>query len=598
MNKREIINKIKELENLSKEERNYLVNIVNYSKQYGLVWENKPEQVEEELKTKLPVLKELKDKAIIKDTEEENYPNHLLIEGDNLHALTTLTFTHEKSIDIIYIDPPYNTGNKDDFIYNDHYVDKEDTYRHSKWLSFMNKRLEIAKRLLKDDGVIFCSIGDDEIAQLTLLFNEIFTEQNQLGIIARVAKTAGDQGKYFAPSKDYILAYAKNIDFVPAFKDTVDESLFKKTETEGERKGEKYRDDVAFYQSSQKDLRPNQRYYIEAPDGTLLIPPGKTFPEKNIDAELVSQVEGDKRWRWTVETYIKNKHLLVFKRTKKSPLLDENGNRAKYNVYTKSYLKDRSEKGKSPRDFLDQFINRKGADFIKQYDIDFNYSKPVELIEHIIKITNKPKDITILDFFAGSGTTLHATLRLNATDKGERKCIITTNNENNICTNVTYPRSERIIKPYTNKKGKEMPFFPNNNLRYFKCDFVERKPSLKNKKELTKLSTGLLCIKENCFYDVTSELNKEKWNKLFTNRENLYTYVVYDDLHIEQAVKDLTNFIEKKDIKPQIKVYVFSNGQYPYTEDFEDILEYVELCALPDVIYKAYQNVLPKINKL
>jgi len=127
-------------------------------------------------------------------------------------------FYTRKKNDIIYIDPPYNTGKKDDFIYNDHYVDKEDTYRHSKWLSFMNKRLEIAKRLLKDDGVIFCSIGDDEIAQLTLLFNEIFTEQNQLGIIARVAKTAGDKGKYFAPSKDYILVYAKNKDFLPAFK--------------------------------------------------------------------------------------------------------------------------------------------------------------------------------------------------------------------------------------------------------------------------------------------------------------------------------------------------------------------------------------------
>ena len=163
------------------------------------MWEDKPEEVEEQLRENLPVLKEVKDKAIING---EEHPNHILIEGDNLHALTALTFTHEGKIDVIYIDPPYNTGSKEDFIYNDHYVDKEDTFRHSKWLSFMHRRLKLAKVLLKEDGVIFCSIGDDEISQLTLLFNEVFTENNKLGIIARVAKTSGDKGSYFAPSKD------------------------------------------------------------------------------------------------------------------------------------------------------------------------------------------------------------------------------------------------------------------------------------------------------------------------------------------------------------------------------------------------------------
>ena len=343
MNKRNLINKVKELAGLTKDEKNYLTNIVNYSKEYGLVWENKPEDVEEELKTKLPILKEVKKKAIIKDTKKENYPNHVLIEGDNLHALTTLKFTHEKAIDIIYIDPPYNTGNKDDFIYNDHYIDKEDTFRHSKWLSFMSKRLEIAKKLLKDDGVIFCSIGDDEISQLTLLFNEIFTENNKLGIIARVAKTAGDKGKYFAPSKDYILAYSKNKDILTQFKDTVNENLFKKTENKGNRKGEKYRDDVAFYQSS-LDTRPNQRYYIKAPDGSFLIPPGNTFPPKKEDGCKAVPQEGDKVWRWADTTYenSESKELLVFKKSKQTPLLNEKGEQAEYNIYTKSYLKDRS----------------------------------------------------------------------------------------------------------------------------------------------------------------------------------------------------------------------------------------------------------------
>src|SRR5690606_14206480 len=147
---------------LSQDERAYLINLVNTKKKYGLVWEDKPEDVEEQLRENLPVLKEVKEKAIVNGDE---HPNHILIEGDNLHALTALSFTHEGKIDVIYIDPPYNTGNKD-FKYNDSFVDREDSYRHSKWLSFMFKRLQIAKRLLSDNGIVFISIDDNEQAQL------------------------------------------------------------------------------------------------------------------------------------------------------------------------------------------------------------------------------------------------------------------------------------------------------------------------------------------------------------------------------------------------------------------------------------------------
>jgi adenine-specific DNA-methyltransferase len=597
MNKKDILDKIKSLDGLSNEERAYLVNLVNTKKKYGLVWEDKPEAVEEQLRTKLPILKEVKERAIINDTETEKHPNHILIEGDNLHALTALTFTHENKIDLIYIDPPYNTGSKEDFIYNDHYVDKEDAFRHSKWLSFMCKRLELAKGLLKEDGVMFCSIGDDENSQLTLLLNEIFTENNKLGAVTRLAKPADDQGNYFSSSKDYVLAYAKNIKELNRFQDAVNESLYKKIEKEGPRLGEKYRDDVAFYQAA-LGVRPNLRYYIECPDGSLVIPPGNNFPTEKIDgAQSIPQSEEDKCWRWSLEKYNKDKHLLVFKKTKKSPLLDENGRQAKYNIYTKSYLSDRAKKGSSPRDYLDQFINRKGADLIKQYDIKFSYSKPYDLVEHLIKITNKPKDITILDFFAGSGTTLHSVLSLNQSDKGKRKCIITTNNENFICDNVTYPRVERIIKSYTNQKGKGMPFFPNNNLHYYQCDFVEREPSLANKRQLTHLAAELLCIKEDCYQEVTRALNTESWNKLFTNGKGQFVYVVYDDLYIEEAVEALTQFVTQEAPESKIKVYVFANGQYAYAEEFEDIAENITLAALPDAIYKAYQNVLPKENK-
>lgn len=599
MNKKDLLHKLKEVAGLSKDEKAYLVNLINTKKKYGLVWEDKPEDVEEALRTKLPILKEVKERAIINDTDEEKHPNHILIEGDNLHALTALTFTHENKIDLIYIDPPYNTGSKDDFKYNDHYVDKEDTFRHSKWLSFMAKRLRIAKRLMKDDSVIFCSIGDDEISQLTLLFNEVFAEDNRLGIIARVAKTAGDKGSYFAPSKDYVIAYSKNKDLVAHFKDEVDSTLFKKTEKDGDRKGESYRDDVAFYQSSLDPMRGcvNQRYYVKCPDGTLVIPPGSVFPtEKTDGAKLPPSTKDDKVWRWSDSTYQLKKHLLVFKKTKRSPLLDENGNRSKYNIYTKSYLSDRADKGKSPRDYLDNFINRKGADLIKQYDISFNYSKPYELVKHLLKVSNKSNNITILDFFAGSGTTLQAVAEINEEDLGARKVILTTNNESSICDEVTYPRMQRILNKYINKKGQEMPYYPNNNLRYYKTDFVARNTSIANKRKLTKLATELLCIKEDCYTEVTSLINKDNWNKLFTNGRHHYIYVIYDDLYIDEAVTSLTTFVENN-LEASIKVYVFSNGTYPYSEEFEDITNNITLAALPDAIYKAYQNVLPATER-
>lgn len=171
MNKKELYNKILQLDGLTNEEKSELLGLLRKQKKYGLVWEDKPEDVEERLREDLPVLIEDASKAIISD--DADAPNHILIEGDNLEALTALAYTHEGKIDVIYIDPPYNTGNKD-FVYNDKFVDKEDSYRHSKWLSFMNKRLRIAKQLLSDRGVIFISIDDNEQAQLKLLCDEIF----------------------------------------------------------------------------------------------------------------------------------------------------------------------------------------------------------------------------------------------------------------------------------------------------------------------------------------------------------------------------------------------------------------------------------------
>lgn len=387
---------------------------------------------------------------------------NMIIHGDNLLALKSLLPQYEGRVDCIYIDPPYNTGNEK-WVYNDNVNDPkikkwlgevvgpegEDLSRHDKWLCMMYPRLKLLSRLLSEKGTIFISIGQEEIDNLLILCNEIFGCSNRIGIVTRVAKTASNKGTFFAPSIDYVVVFAKNKDIVNHFRGDVDESLYKKTETAGAMKGLKYRDDVALYQASLDPMRGciNQRYYIEAPDGSLLIPPGNSFPQIKEDASFnVPQTKEDKVWRWSYQTYLQNKSLLVFKKTKTSPLLDENGVQAKYNIYTKSYLDLRKTTGTVPRDYWDHCINRKGADLLKRIGVTFDFSKPVELLSYIMQILGNPKDFLILDSFAGSGTTAHAVLDLNKQDGGNRKFILVEMMD--YADTITAERVKRVIDGY------------------------------------------------------------------------------------------------------------------------------------------------------
>ena len=201
--------KIQQLEGLTDEERAALLELAA-TKRYGLVWEEREEAVEERLREELPVLVEVESLRI----ENGTGPNHILIEGDNLEALTALSYTHDGKVDVIYIDPPYNTGNRD-FVYNDSFVDAEDSYRHSKWLSFMSKRLRIAKRLLSDRGVIFISIDDNEQANLKLLCDEVFGERNFVAqTMWHKNYASANDSKTFSNVLDYILVYRKTDKFL------------------------------------------------------------------------------------------------------------------------------------------------------------------------------------------------------------------------------------------------------------------------------------------------------------------------------------------------------------------------------------------------
>jgi adenine-specific DNA-methyltransferase len=402
------------------------------NERYNFTWNGKGRALRLSQTPSLGTLRPCKEESKDWDTTQNLY-----IEGDNLEVLKLLQKSYYGKVKMIYIDPPYNTGK--DFVYKDDFHDSLENYKritgqvdrdgkaistnreangryHTDWLNMMYPRLRLARNLLTDDGVIFISIGQEEIINATKVSDEVFGEQNRISIISRVTKTASNNGTFFAPTIDFILCYARSISNVKGFVDNVDESLYKKIETEGPRAGEKYRDDVALYQAALKDLRPNQKYFIECPDGSKVIPPCSVLDEV--------MREGDGRWRWTKEKYLQSKDLLVFKVTDRSPLLDEHGNKAKYNIYTKSYLSDRQETGTLPRELWNDFINRKGADLLKKMSIPFDFSKPIELVEYMMQITSSDKEAIILDFFSGSATTAHAVMQLNAEDGGNRRFIM------------------------------------------------------------------------------------------------------------------------------------------------------------------------------
>ncbi|MDO4802540.1 MAG: site-specific DNA-methyltransferase, partial [Prevotellaceae bacterium] len=417
MNRKELIEKINSLDALTVEEKSALIDLLK-QKKYGLVWESKPENVEERLRAELPVLKEVTDKALLGGGDDA--PNHILIEGDNLEALTALTYTHENSIDVIYIDPPYNTGNKD-FVYNDSYVDAEDRYRHSKWLSFMDKRLRIAKRLLSDRGVIFISIDDNEQANLKLLCDEVFGERNFQGHIhwRRRHNQPNDKTKMLGLVAEHILVFAKNA-----------ESLKK----EG----------VGKIPLTAKFTNPDND-----PKGPWASKPWKTGSDQSGTKYIIHSPKGDvfeEEWMGDLETY---NHFVLEGRI----YFPNNG----HGLPRKKYYKfEREEEGQCATNWWthEQFGHNQGANdlltSIFGVKNKFSNPKPIELVQGIINVSLKNnRSITILDFFAGSGTTLHATMQSNDEDGGHRKCILVTNNENNICEEVTYERNKRVINGYT-----------------------------------------------------------------------------------------------------------------------------------------------------
>lgn len=622
MNKNELIQKVRAMKDISSDEKAYLIDLINTKKKYGLVWEDKPEDVEEQLRRELPVFKELKDKAIISDNPEA--PNHILIEGDNLHALTALTYTHKGKIDVIYIDPPYNTGKKNEFRYNDRWILKEDSFKHSTWLNFMSKRLKLAKNLLADDGVFVCHIDENEFDSLNLLLKtEIFSTESFLGVIVWNKLNPKGEVVGVATMHEYVLVYAKNKNEFAKLQNSLYRNkpnaltILRKARILFSKIGktevpEEIKDVVRPFNYSKKQLNDfkvtydlelvnkefqawiNKQAFSGGEKAYKFIDRfGRVFqsvsmaapdkPETRSHRPLIHPTTKKccpvpiKGWRNTDETMdelIKN-NLIVFgndetTQPRRKYFLEENLLEATPSIYNN---------GASDENLFSNL------------NLKFPYPKVTSASKYLIQnIHSNPK--IVLDFFAGSGTALHATMELNAEDGGNRQCILVTNNENNIAEEVTYERNKRVIEGYKNSKDEFVEGLAANNLRYYQTDFVPSSMNDQNRRLLTERSTELICIKEDCYTDVTNQYKNIKPNlaRIFNNRKGKYLIVIYHSFVQYEVIQELIEIIPTLETDEKVKIYSFSPEKETIDEEFLPIIDMIESVPLPESIYNTYKQ--------
>lgn len=515
------------------------------AKKYGLVWEEHEETVDVMMQTHIPVFTEDASMEINGDPSSNRY--NFLLEGDNLHSLRLLEKTHRGKIDVIYIDPPYNTGGND-FVYDDCMVGKDDGFRHSKWISFMACRLQIAQKLLSNGGVIFISIDDNEYASLKLLCDNIFGEERFLSSLARRTINSGKHdAKAITTSHDYILVYTNNPSIKLNQKAKGNEeknSLYNKTDEYVDERGRHY---ITQLNKNSLQYSDALNYPIVGPDG-IDIWPGNGFEDK----QWIWRWSKDKV-RWGIE-----KGFIVFKKPGKSP---------KYKVYTKSYEfvdKDGNQIVRSnPNTTLD-FVGNEYTNFNATPELEnlmgakktFDYPKPVNLIKALLALYPSEK-FTVLDFFAGSGTTGQAVMELNQQDGGQRKFILCTNNENGICENVTYQRLKTVITG----KRKDGSVYSDGipaNLMYFRTDFVS--------KESEELSEELLThIREMIQLEHGIKIDNQKY------------IVIMNDEEMDDFEKNIGNY-------PQLKA-VFINQDVFLSSSQEELLENIDTYIIPDYYF-------------
>jgi len=558
------------------------------NKKFGLVWMDVPEAFENDVENKLPILKEIPEKAIIND---DGKPTHILIEGDNFHALTCLNYTHKGKIDVIYIDPPYNTGD-DGFKYKDKrivqtypdgtLVPKDHPLRHSYWLSFMHKRLSLASELLKDLGAIFISINEEEMFNLKLLCDGIFGPQNYMTCFTvkvrhedRILK--GD--KDFHEVVEYLLLYRKSSRFktIKRIQENTSNEDYRFTVVES---GTPERIDFGGIEA--QVFKPNE-YEIRE-----VVPGEKNLKRINIRGSIRS---GNSSGRFYVK-YIE-------------PLRDNAGYLYK--------VPDIGNDGLGFRYFLAPSGRRKNGDYFQgvpinrgsekevpfpnymDFEIDFNNvgyeggihfregKKPVNFIKHIIKLGTLNPEAIVLDFFAGSGSTAEAVLQINEEENVRRQVLLISNNENKIMEEICHPRITNVVRGY--RKRNTLIRGLGNSFKYYRTDFIGKNNVLNvtdaDKVELAHQAGELLAIAENTLYKVKEN---DYW-QLYENGKR-YTAVYFRE-ELDQFEKFVA-MVEK--LKNPVTVYVFSWGDDEFDEEFEHI-ESAKVKTIPLPILEIYKNI-------
>ncbi len=478
-------------------------------KKYGLVFEEHEEEIDQKLKTHTPVLSEEKN-LFINNGGQMNF----LIEGDNLPALKLLEKTHRGKVDVIYIDPPYNTGNKD-FIYSDNYVSVDDEFKHSKWISFIKNRLALAKKILSENGLISISIDSIEIGNLKIICDEIFGEKNFCNIIAwKKTNSPKSQSLSLGNQHEYVLLYSKNIEKIHLNKriGVLNNKLFSKDDRDGKGK----------YQTVNIAAAGSQR------------------TEKRRSFEFMGVTD---QWLYKYET--------LEKWSKENKIYKTNGGKLRLKQYLDEAL---------PGTVSDLWID----DEIKPIQggsneyVGFLTQKPKSLIKRLMKLGGRKKTI-VLDFFAGSGTTGHAVMELNKEDGGNRKFILCTNNENNICKEITYKRIKRVIA----KENYQA------SLKYFKVGFVS--------------------IDEQLYYEYADQLLKHI--RELVELENGINFEENSKIKIILTDAELAAFSEKEiELKKCQKLYLghdvlVSGVQEKLFKDHE-----IEINIIPDYYYKELES--------
>lgn len=534
-------------DNLTNDQLIKIIKDLQRQQKYGLIFEKQEENIIKKCKTHIPILKSVSGRNV-----NSGGVNHLLIEGDNYVSLLALMPAYKSKINVIYIDPPYNTGNKD-FVYNDKFIDKENSFRHSLWLSFMEPRLELARELLSEDGVIFISIDDNEQAQLKLLCDEIFGESNFVSCLSWNKKRGGGKTMHgVADWHEYIIMYVKNHSIMPKFfsERKAGTSAYNLKDENGKYKLREFEK-----AGNAEQDRPLCKYPLKAPDGT------KVLPQKQW-------------WRWGKKTFEQKSNLIIWKQVKKN-----------WKPYTKEYF----TVDITTPSIIEGFFNKNATQEIKDLlgeTISFSGPKPVGLLKYLTNMTRNKNSI-ILDFFAGSGTTGQAVLELNKEDGGKRKFILITNNENQICEKITYERCKKVINGYTTSKGKVIPP-TGGNLHYFKTDFIKaNQDPAQMRANLKEHIIPLVCIAN----DTYNNIKTTKGYEVYSN-DNLTVAIL--TRNAPRYVNSLKNTI--KNTKTPIKVYQALSMGGTEADLQQQLKKKVEIYSSVDDYVKLYQHLTYKLR--